>query len=177
MKFLRKKINPDTGIWGPSIFNEPEKLSRAVQFAYHIFTLFNYDNVEIPFKEKTIDNVLNTQNRFGGYGTAINSSACEDIDSIELLIRLSKLTDYRKNDIRMSLFKSLPWVLANMNDDGGFVFSRNESFIYGHKEMSSLANESSMFATWFRTLCLAYLINFLKNENLYNINRTPGYEF
>lgn len=70
----------------------------------------------------------------------------------------------------------IPYVLANMNPDGGFVFLRNEPLQYGHKEMYSGYNESNMFATWFRTLCLAYLTKYLKIDQKYNINRCPGLE-
>ena len=121
--------------------------------------------------------VLATQNQLGGYGVKLNSSACEDIDSIEPLIRLTKINDYKRLIIKQSLHRALPWLLTNMNEDGGFVFRRNEAFVYGHEEMSSGVNESSMFATWFRTLCLAYLINYLNSKSVYQLNRVPGYEF
>ena len=177
LDWLKKSIDPATGLWGLGPFDTAEKLSRAVQCAYHIYPLFLYDKRDIPYKEKIIDNVLATQNQLGGYGVKLNSSACEDIDSIEPLIRLTQLTDYKKLAINQSLYRALPWLLTNMNPDGGFVFRRNEAFIYGHEEMSSGVNESSMFATWFRTLCLAYLINHINNKYFYLLNRTPGYEF
>ena len=177
LDWLEKSIDSATGLWGHGPFDSAEKLSRAVQGAYHIYPLFFYDNRELPHKEKIIDNVLATQNQLGGYGVKLNSSACEDIDSIEPLIRLTKINDYKRLIIKQSLHRALPWLLTNMNEDGGFVFRRNEAFVYGHEEMSSGVNESSMFATWFRTLCLAYLINYLNSKSVYQLNRVPGYEF
>ncbi len=177
IEYLGSKINQNTGMWGNYNLNEPVDISRMVQFAYHLFTLFFYDNLKITNNKKIIDNVLKTQNKVGGYGVKLNSSACEDIDSIGLLIRLSSLSNYREDDIKNSLLKALPWVLSNMNEDGGFVFRRNEPFVYGHHEMSSKANESSMFATWFRTLCLAYLVNYLGIKNNFQIRKVPGYQF
>jgi len=176
MKWLYKHIDSKTGLWGQGPFDTAEKLSKAVQAAYHIYPLFFYDNWDIPYKEQLIDHILRTQNKLGGYGVLLNSSACEDIDSIDLLIRLSQRTMYRHADIFQSLLRAFPWVLANMNDDGGFAFRRNERFVYGHPEMSSGPNESSMFATWFRTLSLAYIINFLFGKR-YFIKKVPGYEF
>jgi hypothetical protein len=120
--------------------------------------------------------LLSTQNVLGGFGVTLNSSACEDIDSIYPLIRFSSATNYRRDDIDLALKRAFPWVLANMNSDGGFVFRRNESFCYGHEEMYSGYNESSMFATWFRTLCLAYLINYLELSNQFKIQNIPGLE-
>jgi hypothetical protein len=177
LDWLEKSIDSTTGLWGKGPFDSAEKLSRAVQGAYHIYPLFFYDKREVPYQEKIIDNVLATQNQLGGYGVKLNSSACEDIDSIEPLIRLTNITDYKRLIIKQSLHRALPWLLTNMNEDGGFVFRRNEPFVYGHKEMSSGINESSMFATWFRTLCLAYLINYFNNKSIYQLNRVPGYEF
>ncbi|OQB68977.1 MAG: hypothetical protein BWX91_00744 [Spirochaetes bacterium ADurb.Bin133] len=177
LEYLENKINKNTGLWTNCDISTLSNLSRTVQFAYHLYPLFLYDNYQINLKEKIIDNVLKTQNIFGGYGVSLNSSACEDIDSIYLLIKLSEKNNYKKESIRNSLQKALPWILANMNEDGGFVFKRDEPLIYGHKEMSSIENESNMFATWFRTLSLAYLIKFLNIKNDYKINRCPGMEF
>ena len=177
LNLLQDRINPDTGLWGPSSLNDPVIRSRAVQFAYHLLCLFTYDNREIKWKEKIINNVLDTQNMLGGYGVDLNSSACEDIDSIEMIIRLSSRTDYRKSDIEVSLKRVFPWILANMNKDGGFVFKRSARFVYGHEEMSSDKSESNMFATWFRALSLVYLLKYLDIPNEYVIDRCPGYQF
>lgn len=176
IEWLEKTINPETGMWGNLPPDNPYNISQIVQGAYHFYPLFFYDQKEIPFKERAIDLCLKTQNTLGGFGAQLNSSACEDIDSINPLIRFSGETDYRKEDIDLALKRAYPWVLANMNDDGGFVFRRNEAFEYGHQEMYSGYNESSMFATWFRTLCLAYLTNHLKNTEIYSLQKVPGYE-
>lgn len=181
ISFLKNKINSKTGMWGDYDLDKPENISRMVQFAYHLFSIFFYDNYDLQNKEKIIDFVLKTQNKRGGYGTKLNSSACEDIDSINILIYLAKQTDYKKKEIKLSLKKVLPWILSNMNKDGGFVFRRNEAFVYGHKEMSSKKNESAMFPTWFRTLSLAYLSKVVDDPSLKKINwnfvNCPGYQF
>lgn len=175
MNWLEEKINPDTGMWGCQPNDNPNQLSQIVQGAYHIYPLFFYDNRDLPYKDKAIDLLLKTQNPLGGFGVQLNSSACEDIDSIHPLIRFSKFTDHRKDEVNLVLKRAFPFVLANMNDDGGFVFRRNEPFHYGHEEMYSGYNESSMFATWFRTLCLAYLVNYLGLNNTFSIQKNPGY--
>jgi len=155
-EWLNEKQDEKTGLWGMS-FDSPTELSNGVQTGYHIWLLYFYDKKPIQYTERIIDSILKTQNKFGGFGVPLNSSACEDIDSIDPLVRLSQITDYRKEDIKQALQRAIPWVLANMNEDGGFVFRRYEPFIYGHSLMSSGRNESAMFPTWFRTLSLAYL--------------------
>lgn len=175
MDWLEDTICPETGMWGRLPTDNPHHTSQVVQSAYHIYPLFFYDQRDIPFKEKAVDLLLSTQNALGGFGVTLNSSACEDIDSIDPLIRFSCATDYRRDDIDLALKRAFPWVLTNMNSDGGFVFRRNEAFCYGHEEMYSGYNDSSMFATWFRTLCLAYLRSYFEIGD-FNVQRVPGYE-
>ena len=176
LDYLSKKVDKATGLWG--IYDPVDfwHISRQVQFAYHLYSLLFYDKHPIINHEKIIDIVLSSQGLFGGYGTKINSSACEDIDAIDLLIRLSEKCSYRKEAVEASLNKVMIWILANMNHDGGFVFRRSEAFEYGHKEMSSLENESALFPTWFRTLSIAFIQRYFNNIT-YKINRSPGLEF
>ncbi len=128
---------------------------------------------------------MKTQNVLGSYGYKLNSSACEDIDSIDPLTRFSPLSDYRASEIKNSLQLALSAILHNFNPDGGWVFRRNEAFLYGHPEMFSKENQSSMFATWFRTLGMAYCLEGLKpfdaTNDQYRLNwhflNCPGYQF
>lgn len=173
-QYLLDRINPSTGMWGYYNLDNKADLSRMVQFAYHLFPMYFYDKIDIKNKERIIDLVLRTQNSAGGFGDKLNASACEDIDSIYLLIRFSKLTSYKKEEIDLSLKRAFIWVFANQNDDGGFVFRRNEAFWYGHEQMTSRKNESALFPTWFRTLSIAYLSNHFYHQR-FNIVKSPGY--
>lgn len=175
--YLLKKINLKTGIWGDDNIENDDVRSRKVQFAYHLFPIFFYDGVYAFDEEKVIDVVLKTQNRFGGYGVAPNSSACEDIDSIDILFRLADSARLKKEKIDNSLLKGLRWVLLNQTDDGGFVFRLNERFVYGDQQMSSSRNRGAIFPTWFRTLTIAYLCRYFSIPNGFRITRCPGYEF
>lgn len=174
-RYLRKRINSDTQIWGPANLGKPEFRSRMVQFAYHLFPIYFYDR-EFDFEpDKIVSIVLKTQNAYGGFGVRCNSSACEDIDSIELLIRLrSNVSDDLVIQIDQALKKAFNWVLANQMDDGGFVFRMSEAFKYGHEQMSSKSNQGAMFPTWFRCLCLKLLLS--DHDATQNtIEHLPGY--
>lgn len=170
--YLDSKINPDTGMWGECDVDNSYQLSRSVQFAYHLLMGYFYDGRKVLGSERIIELTLRTQNRLGGFGERLNSSACEDIDSIALLIHLIDKTDI---DINNSLKKALVWVFSNQNDDGGFVFRRNEAMWYGHDIMTANINESHLFATWFRTLSLSKICIFLSFKHGYHINRTPAF--
>lgn len=176
---LRSKINPETGMWGVFDAKNPDQRSRMIQFAYHIFLLFFYDN-DFNFNfEKIVFHTLSTQNQLGGYGVKPNSSACEDIDSIDILVRLYQFCNESvQKKIDESILRSLPWVLSNQVSDGGFVFRLYESFVYGSPETSSGIDQGAMLPTWFRLLSLAYISMHTKGIHFpLKITNAPGYEF
>ncbi len=174
-KYLESKINRKTGMWGVYDLSKPEELSRMIQFGYHLFQIFFYDKYKTKHSEIIIDFILKNQNKKGGFSPNLNSSACEDIDSTALLIHFSKMTSYKKVEVNKALKKNISWVLSNMNNDGGFIFRKGEVFSYGHKEMSTKKNESSLFATWFRTLNIAYIAKYLDLPNDYLLISFQGY--
>jgi prenyltransferase beta subunit len=176
-QYLLEELNPNTGLWGDDNIYDPRQRSRKVQFAYHLLSLFFFDNIYSFDWEKISDIVLRTQNHFGGFGVKANSTACEDIDSIDILIRISNLSNIKEQEIRRALEKAFKWVLSNQTDDGGFAFLLNEDFIYGHSQMGSIKNEGAIFPTWFRTLSIAYLSNYFDQTDTFKIIRCPGYEF
>lgn len=177
---LLSKVNQETGMWG--VFNPTDRYrrSRMVQFSYHLFPIFFYDGYLKFDGPAIVDTVLKTQNRFGGFGVKFNSSACEDIDSLDILMRLhdaNLCSLATQSDIRAAVKLGLDWVIENQVDDGGFVFRLNEPFSYGHQQTSSLGNQGAMLPTWFRTLSICYITRFLDMKNDFVVSRCPGYEF
>lgn len=157
-------ISPTTGLWGGLNAGDPQQLSRLVQAGYHFWLLYFYDRRSIPYPDRVVDSCLRTQNERGGFGQGVhnganplNSSACEDIDSIDPLARLMTARPYRRDEVRQALERALAWVLTNQNPDGGFVFMRRQPFVYGHPLLAAGKDRSGLFPTWFRTLSLAYL--------------------
>ncbi len=171
---LLEKINPSTGLWGKFDVHNSYELPRMIQFAYHILRIFIYDRDTISNAETIIDLALMSQNKYGGFGEKLNSSACEDIDAIDILIYLSKQTSYRSHDINIAIQRALIFILSNQNDDGGFVFRRDEPLWYGHNDMYSDSNVSALFPTWFRTLSIAHICNY-GGIGKYTLLNCPGY--
>jgi len=176
--FLREKLSQKTGMWGRFDPHDPNELSRMIQFAYHLFPIFFFDK-DFDFDiEKIVKFTLQTQNKFGGYGVKPNSSACEDIDSIDLLVRLYQFCpEDVKAEIERSIKAAFGWVMINQVQDGGFVFRLDEAFTYGAPETSSISNEGAMLPTWFRTLSIMYITRFLKINQDFTVTNCPGYEF
>ena len=173
-KYLRERLNPETGMWGAYDVNDPAQLARMIQFSYHLYRIFIYDKEKLLSPERMIDLIIRSQNKYGGFGYSLNSSACEDIDAIDLLIYASNQTDYRKVDVYRTLALAQVFIFANQNVDGGSVFRRDEAFEYGHELLYSAKNQSGMFPTWFRALSIAYIAQFMGDTN-YKFEHIPGY--
>ncbi|MCM8817252.1 MAG: hypothetical protein NC913_07065 [Candidatus Omnitrophica bacterium] len=180
LDWLIRNQNPHYGAWGPEIdLNDRISLAEVMMGGYHEFLLFFYDNVDFNYKEIIIDRILSLQNEKGGFTGPhhIISSACQDIDCIDPLCRLYFKIDYRKKDIENALETAIPNILSHQNKDGGFCFFKDKEFEYGHREMYTKVNESSMFATWFRVLSLGLIGKIIKDFGNLKFINCPGYQF
>lgn len=177
LDYLTMECSPETGLWGRQRPDNPRSLTRQIQAAYHFWLLYAYDSVEIPYPEKAIPYIIATQSLLGGYSPLRSfSSACEDIDSIDPLVRFGNRIAGR-DLVNKSLRRALPWVLSNFNEDGGAVFRRDEEFLYGHPLMRSGINESSIFATWFRLLSIGVIDSFYSQPGItWRFLDAPGYQ-
>jgi hypothetical protein len=178
--WLIARQNPDTGMWHTKSYSELSNLEKLniVRAAYHFYPLFEYEGIRIPYPDKIVKFILPQQNSYGGWTVEEgNSGACEDIDAIDPLLRCAKYCPYEENNIAKAIKKSLVWQLACKNLDKGFSFyARSQQEYGGHNLTTSLRDESSMFATWFRSLCIAYEMNYLGINNGFEIGKFPGYE-
>ncbi len=178
-EWLYARQNKETGMWHSKRYadmTQQEKL-EAVRAAYHYFPLFSYDNIRLPYTDKTVESILPLQNSWGGWTLeGFNSGACEDIDAIDPLVRFAN-SEENNEAVQRAVKKSLIWQMACRNADKGFSFYVRSRHEYGgHPLTTSLRDESSLFATWFRTLCIAYEMNFLGISNSFDMGRFPGYE-
>lgn len=174
--YLIRKINKKYGMWYDGEVYGPLQRNEMVRGAYHILPLFYYDKREIPYADTALEQVLLSQNKWGGFDWDIGSSACEDIDGADPLIRYSRITGIRDERIITRVMNAKKWILFNQNTDGGFVFQRNREFRYGGQStLASSADESNLFATWFRSLSLELIDSFLENRDSVFIH-TPAYE-
>ena len=92
-KELIKNLNQDLGV--SSYFDSTNNYHiSSYTIFYHLMPIFIYDNNIDSFDfEKICNLTLSTQNSYGGFSPKVNSSACEDIDS--LLYCYFWLTDAR----------------------------------------------------------------------------------
>jgi hypothetical protein len=181
LMYLAEKQDVGTGFYGAAI-GSPCDLTKAIVTGYHFWLLYFYERKTPAAAERIIDNIIASQNVLGGFSHRWNSSACEDIDAIDPLVRLSCITGYRHFDVQNCLRGALRAVLTNLNGDGGWVFRRHEALTVVHAEMHSGTNESNIFYTWFRTLGLALVLQGLEkvpDQFVYpwRWGRAPGHQF
>lgn len=171
------KIDQKTGLWGYNTSISKYENSKAVKAAYHFIPMYIYDNdISGINVDSIIKYTLQTQNQFGTYSPYYNADACEDIDSLYLLTQMSSST-YDFYERKKSVEKFFSSIFVNLKDDGGFVFKNGVSFQYADSKLTSLKDESNMFATWFRVLSIAYSCDFLNVENGFRFSDVPGYQY
>lgn len=178
--WLDKTQDVNTGLWGLK-FDTPAEMNKAYQGAYHFYLLYEYDHRPVAYVERIIDSMLSMQTSLGGFGIHENTSGCEDIDAIDPLCRFCLKTEYRHDDILRALNQAFAWVLHNRVADNGFVFIKDQEMFYGSKYMFSGPHEGSSFATWWRMLSLAIMVQVLKEHAIavypWQFIKCPGYQF
>lgn len=142
---------PATGFWGVGQTHSPTGHLHAMAGATHNFHLFYALGEPIPHHRPIVDYCLSLP-------TAA-SSACIDVDVVDILANFYVLHDYRRADIEGWLNGKLTALLAFQNADGGFADTREgvrrlDGWINGYEEPQGLSNA---FATYFRLIAIAMI--------------------
>jgi len=146
-KCLDEKVDVRTGLWGT---DGHCNLETAIFGAYHQLILYYYWQHPVTSPEKLIDGVLSIQHKDGGFFQYWGGGSCQDVDSVDILVNMYKITDYRKSEIETALRKVSKAVLGRMTHEGGFVGMRMREFCHmGMAYTSAPENTANMFSTWF----------------------------
>lgn len=184
-----KAQDPKTGYWGT---DKGASLHNGMAGAFHIYLLYYYLNRPINYKEKIIDVTLSLQHEDGLFTEDGGGGSCEDLDAIDILAKFTTFTDYRKEDIKKALFRSLETLIKGQRRDGGYSWKintqnkiANEFGIFGKRSFYSSwrlmpfnVNRSDMWSGWFRPLAIALIASTYPDEigsNFkFNFRRLPG---
>jgi hypothetical protein len=161
-EWLEQHVDPATSLWGTNGYCSA---MEAVYGGYHQLLVYYHENHPIRNPQGLVDTVLRLQHPDGGFNPRGNGGACEDVDSVDILVNLYKRSDYRRPEIRCALRQCLRHILELQNTDGGFPYNRD--CLQSHMDIpgtEASRNQSTMFATWFRVHTLALMAEILTDE-------------
>ena len=118
--WMDKYQNPKTGFWGTS---RDSDYFRGMGGFYHQFLIYEYFDRDVKYAEQVVDRLLFLQQQDGLYFPGQGGASCDDIDAISPLVHFYHKLNYRRENIRASLRRSLSAILKNQNSDGGFCWS------------------------------------------------------
>jgi hypothetical protein len=161
-EWLDRQAHPATGLWGT---DQGCSAMEAVYGGYHQLLVYHHEDRPLPNRRGTVDTVLSLQHPDGGFNPGGNGGACEDVDSVDILVNCYKRLDYRRTEVRHALRRCLRHILATQNDDGGFPYNRDQPQSHmGVPGTEAPANVSCTFPTWFRIHTLALIAEVLPHE-------------
>lgn len=126
---LDQRQDPLTGFWAQG---KRRNLLFEMAGAFHFYIHYFYWRRPLKYIDKIIDATLALVHSDGLFHPQGGGGACEDLDAIDILVKLSTVSEYRAEDIRQTLLKSHTALSANQNDDGGFSWARRDSFSFSH---------------------------------------------
>ena len=146
---------PATGFWGVGQTQSETAMLYAMAGATHNFHLFYALGRPIPYGEAIVDSCLKLP--------AEVTSACIDVDAVDILANFHRLQDYRRGAIEAWLAHMLGALLHVQNPDGGFAdvrvgTRRLDGWVRGYEEPQGISNG---FATWFRCIAIAMIAHVL----------------
>lgn len=161
-EWLERNVDPRTSLWGSDGRCSP---AEAVYGGYHQLLVYYHEGRSVANPPGLVDTVLGLQHGDGGFHPQGNAGACEDVDSVDILVNMYKQRDHRRREIRIALRKCLRHILGQQNRDGGFPYARNRPQSHmGIPGTGAPANVSTMFPTWFRIHTLALMAEILTDE-------------
>ena len=162
MQWLDDQVDRQTGLWGTNGFCDRY---TAIYGGYHQLLLYYYLGRPLVAPDKLIDTTLSIQHLDGGYSRWNGGGTCQDVDAVDILVNLYKLTDYRRRDIRRSLRRSYASVMRRKTIEGGFCDRIGHEFNHMGMEMTRTPpDRANMFSTWFGVHTMALMAELFKHE-------------
>jgi len=123
MRWLRDHQDSQTGFWGNPPLSGSTRLLHQMAGAYHHYVFFYATGQPIGSLEHIVDNTLALQQQDGLFTPSRPGGApCEDLDAVDILANMHRLTDYRRTDMESALQRALDALLENQRRDGAFLF-------------------------------------------------------
>jgi len=174
---LEELLDPNTGYWGTQL---GANLLNAQFGTIHILPVYFSQGWEYKYLERSVDSTIACQLPNGSFWPC--GSDCPDFDGAYMLYNLSRLTDYRHEDMEASARKYIHHAEQHFPDDGiGFLLHDKNTtpdmwksrphFIWeeGHdRETEEIRDEDPnrnkiMLGSWFYPQSLGLISGMLKD--------------
>ena len=181
MTEIERGQDRETGLW----FGDGARNRRlGIYAAYHFVPFFLWRGRRLGRINEMIDSILSVQSTEGLFADSIGGGAREDLDAIDLLVKLSGLSQHRAGEVRRCLRRAFDRILQLQSEEGGFpnylrtgwvpswkrqlvnrlglarVLNRwrpaptEVSYYSGWTAVSALRGELDLWGKWFRYLAL-----------------------
>lgn len=121
LQWLEDHQDPETGFWGEPPYEDDLRTLHLMAAAYHHYVFFYATDHPIRGLDRIVDQTLALQQVDGLFFPGCpGSNPCVDLDAIDILANMHRLTDYRREDIETSMQRSLLVLLRNQRRDGAF---------------------------------------------------------
>ena len=95
--------DPRTGLWGT---NYGASNFSAVAGAFHFYNHYKYYEREIPSSDSVLENVISIQEKDGLFNPLGGGGACEDLDAIDIIFKLTTNTSAVEHSLIKAYFNS-----------------------------------------------------------------------
>lgn len=124
LQWLDDHQDPVTGFWGNPPFDGAMRILCQMAGAYHHYVFYYATDKPIRYMERIVDHTLSLQQQDGLFAPhRPGGGPCEDLDAIDILANMRRLTDYRQSDIEDALERALTALLRNQRSNGTFVYA------------------------------------------------------
>ena len=108
------------GFWGN---DRQSRYIHGLQNGLHQFVVYFYWKRPLQRLERIVDVAILTQDRDGFFAPTPGGEGCHDYDAIHTLVMAHRISEYRRQDIEVSLKRAAKALRKNQNRDGGFFQS------------------------------------------------------
>ncbi|GAA0856511.1 hypothetical protein [Aliiglaciecola litoralis] len=116
-EYMDAKQDPETGLWG---MKEGSYYCSGLAGAYHLVFFYNYYNRPLNHVDNMIDSILLCRYRDRYVYPEIWGHPCGDFDTVDLIVRLASMSNYRQDELRDWMKDLYNGTLKHHCQDGGF---------------------------------------------------------
>lgn len=159
-----RRMNATTGFWG-----DHSDLLNAMAGGFHVLLHYDYAGRMYSGIENAVHTTLKLVWRDGLYVYGGGGGSCEDLDAVDILVRLGQRSTVDQDQVRGCLARVVRRILSARNADGGFPWRLQPSgaaFVRSVGEARTLSDWAASFAYRLRHRshyhCVHYYSSFSK---------------